>query len=127
MSTDDVIRIKSAYEKMLEDGTAFKEVDMSMMTEPNVEQITGLGEEVVVPKERKQEQDPDRFIDEHTDFSHLDNAMEQRMNSLRAKMGGVKSKKVRENESREIALLKKRVEKLEEALMLVMETHEKLL
>ena len=61
--------------------------------------------------------------EDHTDWSAVDEAMQKRMDSLRAKVKG----KTNQNESAEIAKLKKRIKRLEEALMLVMETHEKLL
>ena len=124
MSTNDVINIKSAYEKMLEDGSANRKVDMSMVVEPDVGTAEGLGDKV---NETAQPRQPEQEQDNHTDYTEHDSHIQGRIDSLRTKMNGVKSKKVRNNEAREIASLKKRVEKLEEALMLVMETHEKLL
>jgi len=134
MSTADVVNIKSAYDKMLEDGSAFKEVDMSQNTAPNLTMAEhGLGDKVNESQPRQQppqkQIDNDSFIDDNTDFSHHDSVVEQRMSSLRNKMkgGGISTKKSRARENKEIIALKKRVSKLEEALILVMETHEQLI
>lgn len=125
----------SAYEKMLKDGTAFKEVDMTMHTEPSVAMAEGgLGERVneqdIGTRDVRPAVDEESFIDENTDFSAHDDFMQQRIDSLRRKMGKTNESGTRGNPSntnKEIISLKKRVAKLEEALMLIMETHEKLL
>ncbi len=130
MSTDEIVKIKGAYEKMLEDGSAFKEVDMTMISEPDVGAAEGgLGDKIneTKPTPSGPVKDPDSFIDDNTDFSQHDSVIEQKMTSLRNKMSGVKSKKVRDTESKRIAILERKVQELEEALMLVMETHEQLI
>ena len=125
MSVEDNKRTISAYEQMLKDGTAFKEVDMTMHSEPDVSIASGsLGDRI------NESQPKNEIIeDEYTDYSHFDDHMEQRIQSLRNKMKdrGSSSRKTSMNESKEITSLKKRVAKLEEAMMLIMETHEKLL
>lgn len=136
MSKEDVKAIKSAYEKMLEDGTANKKIDMSMMVEPDVSTIEGLGDQIEdqspFPRERQPEQEQEQEQFDHTDYSKHDSYIEQRISSLRNKMNEKKGIKTSgggalSKANREIASLKKRVEKLEEALMLIMETHENLL
>lgn len=122
----------SAYEQMLKDGTAFKEVDMTMHTEPDVAMADGgLGERVdeqdIGTRDRQPVQDENSFIDEHTDFSAHDTEMERRIKSLRNKMKGNPTNENTGNSNAEIVSLKKRVAKLEEALILIMKTHEKLL
>jgi len=126
MSVEDVKKIRSAYERMLQDGTAFKEVDMSMMVEPDVSMAQGsLGDRVETPSKPKEEPVNER----NDDYTEHDNYMQQRINSLRAKMkgGGRVNESGNSNMTKEVMALKKRVQKLEEALMLVMETHEKIL
>lgn len=122
MSVEDVKNIKSAYEKMFENGSAFKKIDMPMvLNDPsnNPEAATmPLGEEVK-PKPTKEEPEPD--------FSEVDRRMQERLksriNSLKEKTGVSKDTDV----IREMNKLKQRVKTLEEALSLVMETQEKLL
>lgn len=108
---------KDAYSKMLEDGSAFKEVDMSMHTEPNLAEAQGVGRGLGDKKKSN----------EHTDYTKFDNHMEERMQSLRDKMNGKSTVKTNVDESKEILLLKKRIKKIEEALILIMKTHEELL
>lgn len=126
-------RMINAYEKMLKDGTAFKEVDVTMHTEPNIAEIDGLGDRInEQPKEVNLEErrNSDSFIDENTDYSDFDDHMQQRINSLRNKMGKGKkqtNERVSNNTEKEIAILKRRIKKIEEAMMLIMETHEKIL
>lgn len=125
----------SAYEQMLKDGSAFQQVDMTMHTTPDVAEATGTrgGEPINTqisdnPMGQPLDEQYDdgggyRNNDQYTEF---DSVMEQRMNSLRNKVRG-KSSASSPNQNKEIASLKKRVARLEEALTLVMETHEKLL
>ena len=132
MSVEDVKNIRSAYERMLADGSAFREVDMSMMTEPNVEIAKGapLGDRVNETAQPRQGRDtPPEDYEHHTDYTEHDSYIQDRINRLRAKMKGgrVNEGGGASNTSKELLKLKKRVEKLEEALMIVMETHEKLL
>lgn len=134
MSKEDVKKIRSAYESMLEDGSANKKVDMSMVTEPSVENIeSGLGDKIEAAQSAMTKKD-DGIIEEehHNDYTEHDNYIDQRMNSLKTKLSEKKGAPrikigalTRANQ--EISSLKKRVEKLEEALMLVMETHEQLI
>lgn len=136
MSKEENRKMISAYEKMLQDGTAFKQVDMTMHTEPDMSEATGSrgGEpintqisdnpmgEVIDESGGGQNE----YVDEG--YSEFDSVMEQRMNSLRNKVRGRSGGTVTSpNQNKEIASLKKRVARLEEALALVMETHEKLL
>lgn len=122
----------SAYMKMFEDGSAFKKFDMDKIAiqqyaEANMS-ANADGKDVSAPlgdiaQPNHKVNYNSGLEEDHTDWSVVDEAMQKRMNSLRAKMKG----KTNQNESDEIAKLKKRIKRLEEALMLVMETHEKLL
>jgi hypothetical protein len=121
----------TAYEKMLKDGSAFKKIDMQRITNQMYSAAEGgdgggasteqpLGDPI--SNESNLEED-------HTDWSAVDAAMERRMNALKEKAarGGSTSTKQPLNESQEITKLKARVKRLEEALVVVMETQEKLL
>lgn len=115
----------SAYEKMLEDGSAFQKVDMTMDMEPNLSEAQGMGERITTPQVSTVE--THQSIQERSDdFTHHDNVMQQKINSLRSKMNG-QGQIVSENTNLEIAKLKKKIKQIEEALMLIMETHEKLI
>ena len=118
-----------AYQQMLEDGSAFKEVDMTMQTEPDLTEAQGaevidntksepLGQKVKSPEHEY-----------FNDYSEHDSVMEQRIAKLRQKAGLKSTKKVGKivSSKQEIKALKKRVALLEEAMQLVMETHEQLL
>ena len=134
MSVKDVKNIRSAYERMLEDGTAFKQVDMSMMVEPDVSMAEGgLGDRIEETAQPRQGRDtpPEEYDHNYTDYTEHDEYIQGRINRLRAKMSGRKG--INENSggvsntAKEIKALKKRIDRLEEALMVVMETHERLL
>jgi hypothetical protein len=121
----------SAYEKMLQDGTAFKEVDMTMHSEPNLMEAQGASsrsidnEELIYPN--KDEGIGERRQD---NFEEFDSVMEQRISNLRRKMNGegseIKVGKLMTPTQKEIASLKKRIAKLEEALIVIMQTQEQL-
>ena len=121
MSREDNRSMINAYEKMLQDGSAFREIDTTMHTNPSVSEASGtisdnpLGDRV--------DNNNDNIVpDEYAEF---DTVMEQRMNNLRQKagMGGGNSG----GGSNEIQSLKNRIKKLEEAITLVMETQTKLI
>lgn len=119
----------SAYEQMLKDGTAFKEVDLTMHTQPDVSEATGArGEPINTQISDNPMGQPLNDDGDDAPYSEFDSVMEQRMNSLRSKIRGKSGgTSTSPNQNREITSLKKRVARLEEALSLVMETHEKLL
>lgn len=116
----------TAYEKMLKDGSAFKKIDMNKIQQ---QQYAGAGGAVEEPLgEPVQENKTTGLEEEDIDWSDVDAGMQKRMNALREKIkGGGAIKQEPIQESKEIYRLKKRVAKLEEAMMLIMETHEKLL
>ena len=132
MSTNDVVNIKSAYEKMLQDGSAFEQIDMRMNEQPD---MGGLGDVVTeknnAPVTKHPSLEPEEGLQEdNTDFSDIDRRMSERLNSLRNKVkggGGTPQQPQMGNPQKELLKLKIRIAKIEEALMLVMETHEKLL
>lgn len=116
--------MSNAYEKMLQNGSAFKQVDMTMSTKPNMMEAQGVGENIndlgkQVKKETKETKD------DFTDYTEFDNIMESKVQALKNKMKGKKTNQPI-NESKEITSLKKRVKRLEEAMMVIMETHSKL-
>lgn len=122
----------SAYEKMLKDGSAFKKIDMQKITNQMYAQAEGgsggMDMPVGEPVREVTNESHSGLEEDHTDWSAVDEAMQRRMNSLKEKArGGGASTNQPLNESNEIAKLKKRVKRLEEALMIIMETQEKLL
>jgi hypothetical protein len=116
----------TAYEKMLKDGSAFKKIDMNKIQN---QMYAGAGGAIDEAKPLGEPAPQNTNLDEdHTDWSAVDEAMQRRMNALKNKMnGGGASTKQPLNESQEITKLKARVKRLEEALMVVMQTQEKLL
>lgn len=123
-----------AYEKMLKDGSAFKEIDMTQHMEPNVSDAIGGGGSAITKTmgERTEIENVKEEISPRDNFDEFDSVMEQRIQSLRAKMKGEgrevkKVGRLMTPTQKEILALKKRISKLEEALMIVMETHEQLL
>jgi len=124
MSKEDNRKMISAYEKMLADGTAFREVDLTMHDQPDVGQASGainespLGDQVP---------NKDTTVDSSPDdgYGEFDSVMEQRMDALRRKASGSSGGKNPPQNG--ISGLRKRIEKLEEALLLVMETQTKLI
>jgi hypothetical protein len=119
----------TAYEKMLKDGSAFKKIDMQRIQNQMYE---GAGGAVEKPEPSMPLGEPlgeeSNLQEDHTDWSAVDEAMQRRMNALKNKArGGGASTKQPLNESQEITKLKARVKRLEEALIIIMETQEKLL
>lgn len=130
MSKEENRGMIDAYQQMLKDGTAFKEVDIGMLTEPDISEASGVATRDVIPEANPlgdKVETPERQY--HNDYSEYDSVMEQRINRLRQKTSGRNTGTgtlERKGKSR-LALLEKKVAQLEEALMLVMETHEQLL
>ena len=130
MSREENRGMINAYEKMLQDGTAFKEVDLTMHQEPDISVASGNREDT--PPIQLTDNPLGEVVNENeNDYSEYDSVMEQKMSSLRSKMksgGGRKSGgTITTPTQKELIALKKRVTQLEEALVLVMETHEQLL
>lgn len=126
----------TAYEKMLNDGSAFKKIDMNKIQNQmyagagaaDVGGGKGAPELPLGDPTPEVNNDSSGLEEDHTDWSAVDEAMQKRMNALKAKMkGGSTSTKKPVNESQEIIKLKKRIKRLEEALIVVMKTQEKLL
>jgi hypothetical protein len=126
----------TAYEKMLKDGSAFKKIDMQRITNQMysaAESGSGGASKPEAPLgDPVNETSQNGLEEDHTDWSAVDAAMEKRMNALKEKAkGGSTSTNTNTkkplNESQEITKLKARVKRLEEALIVVMETQEKLL
>ena len=120
----------TAYEKMLKDGSAFKKIDMNRIQSQMYAAAEGGagGKDMSQPLGEPITESHDGLEEDHTDWTAVDEGMQRRMNALREKIDrkkGTASQPL--NESQEIAKLKKRVKRLEEALMVIMETQEKLL
>jgi hypothetical protein len=114
---------KSAYEKMLEDGSAFKQIKIEQPTPDNPSGgYGGSG-------------DPDIEVDYSLFDSHMDNMMQDKIAAKKEKVLGEETP-VRFSgdlspqppvQNNKIARLEKRIELLEQALGLVMETQTKLM
>jgi hypothetical protein len=131
MSKEDNRGMIDAYQKMLNDGTAFKEVDTAMLTEPSITEAGGTRGEEDTPEQPLGEKVETPEHEYHSDYTNHDSIMEQRINSLRQKAssggsGGGGGELVKKGKSR-LVLLEKKVEQLETAMILIMETHEQLL
>jgi hypothetical protein len=103
---------------------------MSMVVEPDVgiAQGTPLGDAINETPKPHEHTKPE--VDDYTDYSAHDSYMKQRIDSLRSKMQGGKGTNegvIMSSTKKELIALKKRVKEIEEALMLVMETHERLM
>lgn len=120
MSRDDNRKMISAYEKMLQDGTAFKEVDTSMVTEPDLSVATGkINDNPLGDPINDSINNRGSNIIEDNGYGEFDSLMEKKMHELR--MSGKK------HSSNEFINLKKRVKRLEEAMTLVMDSQTKLI
>lgn len=121
-------KILEKYEQMFEDGSAYKPIRIAQ-PQPDVSSITGAAEEVPMSPLGDQVQ-RDNFQDEAvTDYSEFDSQMERRINEMRSGNRNPHDNNpnvVVQNNS-EIESLKKRVDLLEQALSLVMETQTKLI
>ena len=133
MSKEENKGMMDAYQKMLNDGTAFKEVDLTMHTTPSVAMAQGIGEpvkETPIPNNSNNNMVEEPVQEDFTDYSAHDNFMQEKIDKLRAKING--GKQVTEsstplNTKIEIAKLNKRMAKIEEALILLMSTHEQII
>lgn len=124
--------ILSAYEKMLEDGTANVPIKIGQPTPSNpkgstfgghkdeisVAQGQGLGEKVV-------KEEVETEVDPHGDYSHFDSQMEEYIKNRRAAKGGGNNKPTAS--SNEIKEIRKRLDMIEKTMGLIMETHKLLL
>lgn len=119
MSREENRKMISAYEKMLQDGTAFKKVDTSMLSEPDLAVATGQINDSPLGDPIAANRSPSSPIVEDDGYGQFDSLMEKRMHELRA--SGNK------HSNNEFLNLKKRVKRLEEAITLVMETQTKLI
>lgn len=127
MSREDNRKYMNAYEKMLKDGSAFKQIDMQMSESPSVGDLE-RGDSAPLGNKVNERRNDNQIVDDNDgDYSEFDSVMEQRMNKLRNKAGMSKNISSGGGINKEIQILKSKVKKLEEALMLVMETQTKLI
>lgn len=118
-------KILEKYEQMFEDGSAFRPIHLNQPT-PDISSITGEVEEKPnIPLGQPVEKDV--FMeDQHTDYSEFDATMQQKINEVRNKTHG-NNPNVSVQNNDEFAKLVRRIELLEQALQLVMETQTKML
>ena len=117
-------KILEKYEQMFKDGSAYQPIHLNQPT-PDLTSITGEVEEKTnIPLGQQVEKDV--FMeDQHTDYSEFDATMQQKINEVRSKTQGNNPNVSVQND--EFKKLTRRVELLEQALQLVMETQTKLL
>lgn len=118
-------KILEKYEKMFEDGSAYQPIKLNQAM-PSVGEITGAAEEkpeIPLGDEVNKEVFTD---DQHTDYTHFDSVMEDRVNAMRNGTPLNNNPNVNE-QNKSYQDLEKRVALLEQALSLVMETQTKLI
>ena len=114
-------KILEKYEQMFKDGSAYKPIHIAQ-PQPNVSEVTGAVEKPASPL--GEQVNRDNFQDEAvTDYSQFDSEMQNRINEMR----GNRNTHPNNQGNDDITRLKKRVDLLEQALTLVMETQSKLI
>jgi hypothetical protein len=120
-------KILEKYEKMFEDGSAYQPIQLNQPT-PDVGSIDGVKEKPDIPL--GDAVDRDVFMDQNADYSEFDSQMQNRVNEIRNKKTHDNTSNVSVQNNGELERLErltKRVDLLEQALSLVMETQKKLL
>lgn len=120
-------RILEKYEQMFKDGSAYKPIHLSQPM-PNVSEVTGaVDEKPAAPLGEQVKRD--NFQEEPvTDYSQFDSEMQQRVNEMRNKNQNVSNNQnVSVQNNGDYKRLEKRMELIEQALSLVMETQKKLI
>ena len=106
----------SAYEKMFQDGSAYKPIKIAQPTPDNPGGGMGGGA------------DPDRKIDYSVFDDHMANMIQEKIEQKKATVNTKKSgPHYSPQQGDKIAKLERRIELLEQALSLVMETQTKLM
>jgi len=119
-------KILEKYEKMFEDGSAFKPIHINQ-PEPSIGSITGAVEEKPNIPLGQQVVKEEFMDDPHTDYTHFDETMQSRINEMRNKNPHNNNPNVSVQNNGDYRKLEKRIEMLEQALTLVMETQTKLI
>jgi hypothetical protein len=118
---------KNAYEKMFEDGTAFQPIKIDQPSPDNEQGKFGTGADTGA--------DPDIEVDYSLFDDHMDNMMKEKIEAKKTKVLGEETpvkftgdlSPQPPAQSNKIVRLEKRIELLEQALGLVMETQTKLM
>jgi hypothetical protein len=119
-------RILEKYEKMFEDGSAYQPIKIQQPT-PSMAEVTQAKQETPLGNPVTPGNNP-VVENSHTDYSHFDAMMEEKINNIRNGNTNLNTNPVPnpvQNESYQ--KLEKRIELLERALTLVMEQQTKLL
>lgn len=119
-------KILEKYEKMFETGEAYKPIRINQPT-PSMSDAMGGGGRSETPLGEQVVNREEEYIDPHTDYSEFDASMQARVNALRNKTPHNNNENVNVQKNGDYAKLEKRVEMLEQALSLVMETQTRLL
>lgn len=106
----------SAYEKMFEDGTAFQKIEIAQPTPDNPGGGMGGGA------------DPDREVDYSVFDDHMANMIQEKIEAKKASVNPERpGPPPSPQQGDKLARLERRIELLEQALSLVMETQTKLM
>lgn len=118
-------KILEKYEKMFEDGSAYQPIKLDQQMPSDMEAAAVAEEKPEIPLGEVKEKDV--FIDDkNTDYSHFDSVMEERVNNLRSGQPHNNNPDVSvQNDS--YKKLERRIDLLEQALSLVMETQTRLI
>lgn len=118
-------KILEKYEQMFQDGSAYKPIHIAQPM-PNVSEITGAVEKPATPLGDQVKKD--NFQDDpYTDYSQFDSDMQQRINEAKNRKLQDNTQNVNVQNNSDYKKLEKRMELIEQALSLVMETQKKLL
>ena len=123
-------KISEEYEKMFEDGSAYKPIHITQPRPSMAEAMGGGGRRTETPLGDRAENNQ-QIVDEQTgpDYTEFDNHMQERVNKMKQMHNNNSNVNVQNNgySKKEFDRLEKRVEMLEQALSLVMETQKKLI
>jgi len=118
-------KILEKYEQMFKDGSAYKPIHIAQ-PQPNVSEITRAVEKPATPL--GEQVNKDNFQDDpYTDYSQFDSDMQQRINEAKNRKLQDNTQNVNVQNNSDYKKLEKRMELIEQALSLVMETQKKLL
>jgi len=118
-------KILEKYEKMFETGEAYKPIRINQPM-PSMSEAMGGGGRSEIPL-GEQVNRGEEYIDPHADYSEFDASMQARVDAIRNRNPHNNNSNVSVQNNGDYAKLEKRIEMLEQALSLVMETQTRLL
>lgn len=121
-------KILEKYEKMFETGEAYNPIKINQPM-PSMSEAMGGGGEVKpnTPLGEPITNEEEMIVDPHADYSEFDASMQQRVDAIRNRTPHNNNENVMVQNNGDYKKLEKRIEMLEQALSLVMETQTRLL